>query len=30
MEPETFIKEVLVERFHAAYVVVGTDFLLWT
>ena len=26
MEPETFIKEVLVERFHAAYVVVGTDF----
>lgn len=26
MEPETFIKEVLVERFQAAYVVVGTDF----
>ena len=26
MEPETFIKEVLAERFHAAYVVVGTDF----
>lgn len=26
MEPETFIKEVLVGRFHAAYIVVGTDF----
>ena len=26
MEPETFIKEVLVERLQAAYVVVGTDF----
>ena len=26
MEAETFIKEVLVDRFHAKYVVVGTDF----
>ena len=26
MEPETFVKEVLKERLHAKYVVVGTDF----
>ena len=26
MDAETFIKEVLVDRFHAKYVVVGTDF----
>ncbi len=26
MEPEAFIKEVLSEKFHAAYIVVGTDF----
>lgn len=26
MEAEDFIKEVLVERFHAKYIVVGTDF----
>lgn len=26
MEAETFIKEILVERFHAKYIVVGTDF----
>lgn len=26
MEAETFIKEVLVDQFHAAYIAVGTDF----
>ena len=26
IEAETFIKEILVEQFHAKYIVVGTDF----
>lgn len=26
MSPEDFVKDILVERFHAAYLVVGTDF----
>lgn len=26
MEPETFVKDILVDRLHAKYVVVGTDF----